>query len=70
MDQIPERGDRPGGDVEQPLPSDAVGPWRDDLITAVLATTLVGGLFLDGWNHINLQNGTLGSFFTTVQEVL
>lgn len=22
------------------------------------------GLFLDGWNHINLQNGALGGFFT------
>lgn len=40
------------------------GPWRDDLILALLATSLVFGLFLDGWNHINLQNGALGSFFT------
>lgn len=39
-------------------------PWREDLIAALLATTLVFGLFLDGWNHINLQNGALGGFFT------
>src|SRR5437773_1310577 len=39
-------------------------PWREDLITGLLSTTLVAGLFLDGWNHINLQNGALGSFFT------
>src|SRR4051794_1711977 len=46
------------------------GPWRDDLVAAVLATTLVGGLFLDGWNHINLQNGALGSFFTIWHALL
>jgi hypothetical protein len=38
--------------------------WREDLITALLATAMIIGLFLDGWNHINLQNGALGSFFT------
>jgi hypothetical protein len=38
--------------------------WREDLIAALLSTTMVFGLFLDGWNHINLQNGALGSFFT------
>jgi hypothetical protein len=38
--------------------------WREDLITALLSTTMIFGLFLDGWNHINLQNGALGSFFT------
>jgi hypothetical protein len=41
-----------------------VSPWRDDLINALLGTTIVLGLFLDGWNHINLQNGALGGFFT------
>ncbi len=25
---------------------------------------MIFGLFLDGWNHINLQEGALGSFFT------
>ena len=38
--------------------------WREDLITSLLSILLVAGLFLDGWNHINLQNGALGSFFT------
>jgi hypothetical protein len=38
--------------------------WREDLIGALAALTLVLGLFLDGWNHINLQNGALGGFFT------
>jgi hypothetical protein len=48
----------------------ATTPWRDDMITAMLATTLVFGLFLDGWNHINLQNGTLGGFFTIWHALL
>lgn len=43
---------------------DEPGPWRDDLVAALLATMLMAGLFLDGWNHINLQNGLLGGFFT------
>ena len=47
-----------------------LSPWRDDLITALLATTVVLGLFLDGWNHINLQNGALGGFFTPWHGVL
>jgi hypothetical protein len=38
--------------------------WREDLVAALCGTTMVFGLFLDGWNHINLQNGALGSFFT------
>jgi hypothetical protein len=46
------------------------GPWRDDLVAAILGTTLVCGLFLDGWNHINLQNGALGSFFTIWHALL
>src|SRR5918911_4569603 len=46
------------------------GPWRDDLVAAVLGTTLVCGLFLDGWNHINLQNGALGGFFTIWHALL
>src|SRR5713101_1032211 len=45
-------------------------PWREDLVTSLLATTLVVGLFLDGWNHINLQNGALGSFFTIWHALL
>ena len=42
----------------------AKATWREDLITGLLAVGLVAGLFLDGWNHINLQNGALGGFFT------
>jgi hypothetical protein len=38
--------------------------WREDLVAALLSTSMIFGLFLDGWNHINLQNGALGSFFT------
>src|SRR5713226_9068376 len=48
----------------------AKGIWREDLITSLLATLLVAGLFLDGWNHINLQNGALGSFFTVWHALL
>jgi len=50
--------------------SEKSGPWRDDLVAAILATTLVCGLFVDGWNHINLQNGALGSFFTIWHALL
>ncbi len=48
----------------------AQATWREDLITCILATVLVAGLFLDGWNHINLQNGALGSFFTIWHALL
>jgi len=44
--------------------------WREDLITSLLSVTLVAGLFLDGWNHISLQNGALGSFFTIWHALL
>lgn len=44
--------------------------WREDLVTSILATALVAGLFLDGWNHINLQNGALGGFFTVWHGLL
>jgi hypothetical protein len=36
---------------------------REDLVTVVLATWLIGGLGLDGWAHSNLE-GRLESFFT------
>jgi hypothetical protein len=50
---------------QRPVPSDSREQlWREDMIAALFATTLILGLFLDGWNHINLQNGALGSFFT------
>jgi hypothetical protein len=38
--------------------------WREDLITASLSVVLVMGLYLDGWNHINLQANELGAFLT------
>lgn len=38
--------------------------WRDDLVAALLSSLVISGLFLDGWNHINLQKGRAGSFFT------
>ena len=44
--------------------------WREDLITSLLAVLLVIGLFLDGWSHINLQNGLLGEFFTVWHGLL
>ena len=45
--------------------------WREEhLVFALCASTVVIGLFLDGWNHINLQNGALGSFFTPWHGVL
>lgn len=44
--------------------------WREDWIAAVAALTLVLGLYVDGWNHINLQDGALGSFFTPWHALL
>jgi hypothetical protein len=43
---------------------------REDLIAALLGATMVVGLYLDGWNHINLQGGRLGSFFTPWHALL
>jgi hypothetical protein len=38
--------------------------WRDDLVAALTGGLLILGLFLDGWNHLNLQNGKAGEFLT------
>src|SRR3954451_12478268 len=38
--------------------------WREDMVAALTGGLLVLGLFLDGWNHLNLQNGEAGSFLT------
>jgi hypothetical protein len=38
--------------------------WKEDLIAALLSATLVIGLFVDGWNHLILLHGRLGSFWT------
>lgn len=44
--------------------------WGDDLVTSVLGTLIVLGLFLDGWAHINLLDNALGTFFTPWHAVL
>ena len=51
-------------DLTAAIPRPSAEPWRDDLVTSLCAVTLIAGLFLDGWNHINLQDGALGGFFT------
>ena len=38
--------------------------WREDLTAALTGGLLILGLFVDGWNHLNLQNGEAGSFLT------
>ena len=38
--------------------------WRDDLIAGLTGFLLMLGLFTDGWNHLNLQNGKAGEFVT------
>src|SRR5438105_11444770 len=42
----------------------ATASWRDNMVTSLLSSLLALGLFLDGWNHINLQEGRLGPFLT------
>jgi hypothetical protein len=37
---------------------------KDNLVTSLLSGQLVLGLFVDGWNHLNLQEGKLGPFLT------
>jgi hypothetical protein len=37
---------------------------REDLVTAITCAVLVLGLYVDGWNHINLQDNELGAFLT------
>jgi len=44
--------------------------WRDDFMTGFFAFLMVFGLFLDGWNHINLQDGRLGPFLTPWHGIL
>jgi len=43
---------------------------REDVTTALLSVVLVLGLYLDGWNHINLQDNELGAFLTPWHGVL
>ena len=48
----------------------AVRRWRNyDLVTMILATWMVGGVFIDGWAHINLAS-TKETFFTPWHGVL
>jgi hypothetical protein len=44
--------------------------WREDLVTGCCSLLLVLGLYLDGWNHINLQGDELGAFLTPWHGVL
>src|SRR3954447_15648303 len=53
--------DRPGSSSGR---SGDVATAREDLVTAITCAVLVVGLYLDGWNHINLQDNELGAFLT------
>ena len=38
--------------------------WREDVMTGWCSLLLVLGLYLDGWNHVNLLDDELGPFLT------
>ena len=42
--------------------------WSEDLVTALLGTFLVGGVYLDGWAHLHKPG--LETFFTPWLGVL
>jgi hypothetical protein len=44
--------------------------WHEDLTTGWCSLLLVLGLYLDGWNHINLLDDGLGPFLTPWHGVL
>jgi hypothetical protein len=44
--------------------------WREDVVTGWCSLLLVLGLYLDGWNHINLLDDGLGPFLTPWHGVL
>jgi hypothetical protein len=44
--------------------------WREDVMTGWCSLLLVLGLYLDGWNHINLLDDGLGPFLTPWHGVL
>jgi hypothetical protein len=56
------------GSAHADVDGGAFGPgptiWHDDLIAVLLSGMVIAGLLLDGWNHLVLQKGKLGSFFT------
>lgn len=56
-----EARDRRDASVLRKLPGSM---WREDHVTAALASLMILGLFLDGWHHINRLEGKLGGFFT------
>jgi hypothetical protein len=43
---------------------------RENLITGLLGSIMVFGLFIDGWAHINLRDDRLGPFFTPWHAIL
>src|SRR3954454_468691 len=51
-------------------PAPARTVWREDMIAALTGFLLILGLFLDGWNHLNLQSGKAGDFLTPWHAVL
>jgi hypothetical protein len=66
-----------GGQPEQVAPrhlaADASvrrASWREDVMTGWCSLLLVLGLYLDGWNHINLLDDGLGPFLTPWHGVL
>jgi hypothetical protein len=44
--------------------------YRDDLVTALLSTVLVIGLYLDGWSHVSVLKGALGAFLSPWHALL
>jgi hypothetical protein len=44
--------------------------WREDVMTGWCSLLLVLGLYLDGWNHVNLLDDELGPFPTPWHGVL
>ena len=44
--------------------------WREDVMTGWCSLLLVLGLYLDGWNHVNLLDDELGPFLTPWHGVL
>jgi hypothetical protein len=38
--------------------------WREDMIAGLLSIALATGLYLDGWNHLNLVGDSNGPFLT------
>jgi hypothetical protein len=54
---------RTTGPARTATPARPRARWGDDLAAALLATWVVGGLFLDGWAHVNRPG--LETFLTT-----